>query len=155
MKRILCVITLLILPSFAFAQDGEFPKFKVNVLVTTAEEDISSTINSFLRREFRSLNDVEIDEAEPFWELLIVAQKVWAGGAAVGVAFSIVIVEPFWSEELLLYVRPENKTYVEGRTSGLRILKNQYVQVGGEEHIKRICEEIVAADVGRFDLNAK
>ena len=150
MKRILWVITLLILPSFAYTQQSDFPKFKVN-LVLTADEDISAKISSFIKGEFRSLGDVKIDETAPKWEIHIIATKVRTTQKIVmGIVFSVVVVQVFDSDSLLEHVYPDRRLLVRIKILNLKkIFKNQSVYMGTEDDLKRICEDIVA----NFDSN--
>jgi hypothetical protein len=142
MKRIIfSVIVFFLAPTFAFAQD--YPKFKVD-LSLTAVESISTKISSYIKRELRSLNDVEIDEENPSWVISIVAQPIKVGQNSVGVAISTVIIESFESYGLNDFVIYELRDHFDSVTSKFYILKNQYIQTGGEEHLKRMCEGIVA-----------
>ena len=150
MKRILWVITLLILPSFVYAQKSAFSEFKVNLLLTV-DEDISSKISSFIKREFSSLSDVEIDETDPTWEIRIIAHKTrdtWK--RVMGVVFSVVVVRVFDDDSLLEHVIPDRRLLVRIKILNLKkIFKNQSVYMGTEDDLKRICEDIVAD----FDSN--
>lgn len=78
------------------------PKFKARVKVSVSgRENIKGMVTSFINRELRSLQDVELVDHNPEWELEILAMEVSTkGGSKVGIVLSVVILSKFNSQLL-------------------------------------------------------
>ena len=142
------------------AEDDIFGNEKVAIIVL-AEEDIRPEIESYLKRELRSLGDVELVEKEEDWYIeIIVVKNVLTDMREVGLTFSIMILSPFrtWMFEpdriyeytlgVVPFVLSEKESSaIKTLTENLYSYRNHWVTTTGRDSTKDTCQEIIA----RFD----
>ena len=147
MKRFLIFIPLLLMVtviSSVAAQD--LPKFKARVKVSvSADENIKGMVTSYINRELRSLQDVEVVDRDPEWELQILAMEVSTkGGYKSGIVLSVVILSKFSSQILLPFVSGSYKEAVDKLTSNLYYYPDHWLIVDSTKDLKQSCIGIVA-----------
>lgn len=121
-------------------------KFKARVKVSiTADDDIKGTVTSYIHRELRSLNDVEIVDSDPEWELMIIAMEAkTTTGHKTGNVLSVLILSKF-NNSLLLSISGSNKEIVSELTSHLYHFPEQwFLRQGPTKNLKDMCDKIVA-----------
>lgn len=103
------------------AADTKSLRFSTKVKVSiSAPDNIKGSVSSYLNRELRSLNDVEIVGNDPEWIIYMVAVELkTVGGYKSGVAISTVIVQPFDNQLLPGLFQPKFKDIGLELTSGL------------------------------------
>jgi len=156
---LIVVIWIFSLSTNPFAQGLLERSFRVKVVVS-AEEKISGKIESYIKRELRSLADVTIVEEETDYEISVVAiEDKLESGKIVGITLSVVILDCL---DPLLYVIPIAKFFgwtLPGETNmtGFReklgdfgldrpsyILDEHWLRTGSYRALRSICEGIVA-----------
>ncbi len=144
---------LFLIPHSVFSQEKDIPKFSIRVKLTcSAKDNIRGEVESFLRRELRSLNDVILVDENAGLEINIVAmEQETVSRRKVGIIFSVVVLRPM--EELLkFWVMSEGKmTYDKAKFMDrlkdhfkIYLYKGHYIQTGPVEELKSICQSIVA-----------
>lgn len=114
-----------------FAQELSEKTFAVKVIIE-ADKNISSEIESYIKRELRSLGDVKIVEAEEDCALSIIVID-WQTGIAFSFAFLAVLRRDLY---------PEIKDTIE--KENVYLLGNLGLRTGSPEDLRKICEGIVA-----------
>ncbi|NVM55777.1 MAG: hypothetical protein HWN66_18905 [Candidatus Helarchaeota archaeon] len=147
------VILIFRLSTDLFSQ--ELPKFSARVKVdVTADENISSRIESYIKRELRSLQDITIVEDNANFRLSVIALelKTISGEKTGGIALSTVILSPvdvsLMVNLLKVYdvIYPEKIVQAEemiGTWEPCRFLDFS-LQTGSAKDLKRLCEGVVA-----------
>jgi len=147
MKRFLILIALmLVVTAVSSVAAQDLPKFKARVKVSvSADENIKGTVTSYINRELRSLQDVEIVDRDPEWELQILAMEISTkGGYKTGIVLSVVILSKFSNQFLLDRVADSYKEIVGNLTSSLYYYPDHWLRVGSNEDLKSLCNGIVA-----------
>jgi len=124
----------------AHAADIKNMKFSARVKVTvTADEDVKNILNSYLNKELRSFNDVEVVYTNPEWEIAIIAHKI-----TTGVIISTVIKRHFDNWLLSYYFQLKYKDDGLNATSDLYYDIDHFLNVGPSDSLERLCKDIVA-----------
>lgn len=91
----LVVVLMFLWSNGVYSADVQGPRFavKVEVSVEDGDENFKNLVQSYLNRELRSLNDVELVETNPEWELHVIAleTKYTNGDKDGGVVLSVVL----------------------------------------------------------------
>ena len=142
MKQRLLILLVLLLMVGAPVTLSQKAMFRVAVEITTKDESIKSLIESYIKRELRSLGDVEVVKKDPHLKIEMVCIKHKSkDGNHLGYAFATAFTRKHstvdWlrtdiSEDLKVFLTP------------VYVLENLYLKVGGRESIKSSCQEIVA-----------
>jgi hypothetical protein len=115
-------------------------KFSARVKVTVmADEDVKNTLSSYLNKELRSFNDVEVVYTNPDWEIEIIAHKI-----TTGVIISTVTKRHFYNGLLSYYFQPKYKDDGLNATSDLYYDIDHFLNVGPSNSWERLCKDIVA-----------
>lgn len=111
LRSIVVLFAIVVLSGEAHAADTSnlrWPSIRVKVTVS-APDNIKGAMSSYLNRELRSLNDVELVDTNPFWEIDVVAMELkTVGGYTSGVALSTVIIRAFDNQTLSDFLQPKN-----------------------------------------------
>jgi hypothetical protein len=129
-----------------YAAEINNPQFSAKVKVSvSAPDDIKDLVSSYLNRELRSLNDVEIVDNNPDWEIEIVAMELkTVSGYKNGIAISTVILSPYNNQALSEFFKPEFKESGLLITSGLSWYSDQMLNVDSSDNLQELCKTIVA-----------
>jgi len=131
------------LVSLADAKDQQFTA-RVKVIVS-AKENIKSSLTSYLNRELRSLNDVELVETDPEWELNVLAVELkTTGGYKSGVALSVVIISPFINQMLSGFFQEQFEDAGLKMTSDLYLYPDHWLNVGPADKLQDLCKDVIA-----------
>lgn len=153
---LIVVIWIFRLSTYLLGQEFPEPPQRVKVNVT-AHEDISGRIESYIKRELRSLQDVEVVQDNPTYEIFIIASEhvTESGHKMGGISFSILILSPIHVSSLLNTLKNLNIIYPRqikllekwfGTPQPYK-LHDFFGLIGSAEDLKGLCEQIVA----RFD----
>ena len=130
-------------------------RFQVYVHITAEDASLKSLIESYIKRELRSLQDVDVvyTRDEMPYEIAVVAMelKKVSGHKSGGVAFAVNILYPFDNRAIEWYVRFKQvwDTFVNPLTLGLYRHPDLSVQVGDRANLEGLCQTLVAT----FDAN--
>ena len=147
-RTMLICLFLLISVGFTGAQQGErLPtKFRVYVQVSG---DLKTEAESYLKRELRSLGDVEIMDLSGVYELKVInlESKYKSSGTKTGqVDFACMGIKRFNPFDLSSQLPKKHFDTVFDATSNLYYFPEMYVLRINEERteLKQVCQEIVA-----------
>jgi len=145
-QSIAVLTSIAVLSLSAHAADNSKPRFPVKAKVSVlGSESIKSSVSSYLNRELRSLNDVELVDDDYEWEIRICAIEIkMQTGQKAGFALSSVIIQTFYNRPLSLWVKPRHLDYVLDLTSGLSYYPIQRLRVGGPEDLQEMCKDVIA-----------
>lgn len=140
----LCLIAVFGLT--AHAADTSNLRFSARVKVTvSAPDNIKGAVSSYLNRELRSLNDVELVDTKPEWEINVLAMELkTVGGYKSGVVLSTVIINSFDNQMLSVFFQPNLKDIGLYMTSSLSWYPDHWMNVGSTDDLQRLCKDIVA-----------
>jgi hypothetical protein len=146
------------IPHSGFSQEKDIEKLSIRVkLACSAQDNIRGEVESYLRRELRSLNDVILVDENPDLEVRIIAmEQKTTDGIKVGLVFSVVVLEPM-ADTIKFWVMSQGKiaydklAFMDKLKDDLRIYayKAHWVRTGPIEELRSICQKIVA----RFDID--
>jgi len=147
MKKVLvftAFFVLVVMVNFPTAQES--PKFKARVRVSvTASESIKGTVTSYINRELRSLQDVELVDRDEEYELKIMAMELSdAGGYNFAIALSAVSLIKFPNQLLSNVVPNSYKEAIVKLTSGLYYYPIQWLITGPTRDLRKLCSDVVA-----------
>ncbi len=136
----------LVLSIDAYAAGTSNPRFSARVKVTvTASDNIKSNIVSYLNRELRSLNDVELVDTKPDWEICVLALELSnVGGYKTGVALATVYLKHFENEGIGEWFKPQNKKNALNITSSLYWRPDYWLVAGSTDDVQKLCKDIIA-----------
>jgi hypothetical protein len=150
------VAFLLCLPPESPAREGGRPDtlLKVSVRVS-GDPEIANLVKSFIGRELRSINDVQVTNTGPDWvfHVITVAVKL-KKGVITGYGVSVIILETFNSEALTPLLDKRYADRAHTLTADLYSVKKHLINIGSRDDIKNICRQIVA-DVDKEFLAIK
>ncbi len=128
------------------AETRDFPPFSTKVCVMVGAEDyIRGKIDSYIKRELRSLSDVTLVDEGADWKLSILAMEPSTrGGGKGGVVISWVILKPFNNQWLSTLFQDGYKELGLTLTDGLCREEDHLLKVGPSEELRSMCEEMVA-----------
>ena len=128
------------------AQKKEPGKFSTTVKVkVSADENIKGRIESYLKRELRSLGDVTVVDEKPSWEICLVAlEQHDVEGEVTSVVLSVVILTPLPADLLgwVLKLNAEQVDYIS--RIGCFHYRAHWLKTGPPKGLKDICEGIIA-----------
>ena len=155
LKNTLCGICVLFFVLFTTGpkQVDAREKLKVSVSVTVDDKSTKNLFESYLKRELRSLQDVEIGEAKhaPYYELSVIAvEPVYAAsGQKTGrIAIAYVFTHRFDPSILVPHIPEEHQVNVIVETLFLYYEPIVGCYEGGRQDIPELCRELVA----KFDI---
>ena len=145
-------------PTNRTEQQKELPKFSARVQVSVSSGDqISGEITSYINRELRNLHDVIVTDDKPEYRINIVAmENRLTNGVRTGYSLSVIVTTPFDPSVLKLVValalgQKDEKTSLELQnritkdTLDYEMIVQHYVQTGGQDDLRGICEKVVAS----------
>jgi len=102
-------------------------------------------VSSYLTRELRSLNDVELVDNNAAWQIKVVALELEnVGGYKTGVALATLIIAPYGNQILSGLFLPKCKDDGLAMTSGLAYYPDDHVlKAGSTDHLQSLCKDIV------------
>jgi len=132
--------------TLSLAEDSLFPGFSTRVsLVVTAKENIKDLIESYMGRELRTFRDVVVTNNAPEWKICVVAVELRSrAGYKTGIAFSVVISEPFNNELVVDMWQQEFRDLGSLLTTGLSVYEGHWLTLGSTEDVEGLCEGIIA-----------
>jgi len=137
------VLAFLMVPARGAGADDLQFSAKVKVAISAAE-NLKGPVSSYLNRELRSLNDVEIVDDNSEWNINVIAMDLQTiGGYKSGVALSAVIFDSFDNKLLLDWFQPKFKEIGANLTSGLSYHPDLLLKVGSADHLQELCKAIV------------
>ena len=144
--------------NLSFAADTKNLHFSARVKVAVkADDDIKNTVTSYVYRELRSLNYVELVSNEPEWEISIVAMapKLINGSNKIGVTLSTVITHHVEKLMLSIMLKPELKA--DDMTSAFLWGSDtdHLLYVGATDDLQNLCKDIVAEFDTKVEENRK
>lgn len=133
----------------AYSADTSTMNFIARVKVTVAASDnVMDTVSSYMKRELLSLNDVELVDDNPEWEINVMALELrTVGGYKVGVAVSTVIISHYNNQLLADFFQQKFKDTGLEMTSQLYLHPEHRLNIGLPDDLNKICRDIV----GDFD----
>ena len=138
------IILFVFIGAIAQASDLDDPKDKlIKVKFSfSADKNIGNRVDSYIKRELRSLGDVAIVEKYGDWELDILAmESITKGGNKSGIVVSVAILEkPRGSIWDLI----PSKSKDEDPLRPDIYITDHWLRMGPQEALKSICEKIVA-----------
>lgn len=129
----------------AYSADTSTTNFTARVKVTvTASDNVMSTVNSYMKRELLSLNDVELVDDNPEWEINVMALELFTvGGNKVGVAVSTVFISHYNNQLLSGFFQQKFKDTGLEMTSHLYLHPEHRLNIGSPDDLNKICRDIV------------
>lgn len=142
---VLAFLFVLAMPS-SHADDVNDLRYSAKVKVDiSASDNINGVVSSYLKRELRSLTDVEIVENNPEWIInILVVELETVGGHKNGVAISTVITSQLRSQSLSELFQPKYSDLGLRLTSGLKKVGSHWLNIGSSNDLQNLCKEIVA-----------
>jgi hypothetical protein len=154
LPRLLCLLIVCAVGSRANAQTALVPAFSARVSIdVTAPQSIHSAISSYLTRELRELQGVQVVDSAAGYVLTVVAIETKSrGGQPTGVAMAVHSASVFDSALVgwVLQMRGEklaesSRKAVDLLTSRLQNPGQLELYVGADDDLKVLCERIVAS----------
>jgi len=139
--RFLAVLLLLLIPLSAFAEEK---KMFVSVVVTGDNKD---QISSYVKRELRELNDVELIPFGDYSIYIVCLEAENRNREPIGFTLSWVVTDTWEPWEIVLRTLAEcgpRSAYDEARTAVPVTLKQHIIQTIPMEDVKKACERLVA-----------
>jgi len=149
-KRIGFLLTTIILISLfgnvARAESGSANQFHAKVQVSvSANDNIKGQVESYIKRELRSLQDVTLVDEGADWELSILAMEVSTkGGYKSGVIISVVILSPFNNQIVSGMLQEKYKELGTNLTKGLYWYPDHWLRAGPVDQLRSLCVELIA-----------
>ena len=152
LKRILVLGAIVI--AFAFSiighpQKKSAQRFQVYVDIT-ADEGLKPLIESHIKRELRSLQDVDLvyarDEISYEVRIVVVEVETVSGYKTGNVACAVNFLRPFNNRVIEQYARSKEvwDTFINPLTSGLYFSPDLWVVGASRSDLGRLCQELVA-----------
>lgn len=114
-------------------------------LVVSAPDSIRDSVISYLNRELNALNDVQLVDNAPQWEISVVALEIRSTrGYRGGIAVSTVVLNRFQNEELAPLFRPAEKAWGLAQTSNLWKYPSHSLHMDASDRLQIVCRQIVA-----------
>ncbi len=139
------LFAIIVVLSFeAHAADTNNARFTSRVKVTVSSNDnIKDTVSSYLNRELRALNDVELVDTDPEWVIDVMAMELkTSSGRKPGVVLSTVISLYYDKQEVINLVKP---MYIDTLPRhGLQISYWHWLEVDSTDNLQSICKKMVA-----------
>lgn len=140
------IILILVFGNTARAESGGANQFSAKVQVSvSADDNIKGQVESYIKRELRSLQDVTLVDEGADWELSIVAMEVSTkSGYKSGVILSVVILSPFNNQMLSGMLQEKYKEFVTNLTKGLYWYPGHWLRIDSNDQLRSLCVELVA-----------
>lgn len=139
------IIFIVFIGATAQASDLDDPKDKLIKVQFSfnADSNIENRVDSYIKRELRSLGDIVIVEQNGDWELdIIVMEATTKGGYKSGIVVSVAILNKILRGSIWDLIEPDEKDDNPNRTK--INITDHWLRIGPEETLKSICEKIVA-----------
>lgn len=135
------------------AEENGIPKTKIAV-TTSAKESVKGEFESYIKREFRSLKDVEIVDSEADFTIsFVILETQTKGGGTTGYAISQVLSHPFPRSVFHLMFKdklsPKDFEWIKKATEAAKFVDGHSLRTCGPDELKSVCEKLVA----EFDTN--
>jgi hypothetical protein len=142
-------LLLLIILAHSLHGQRSSPTPKIHVkLVVGAEEGLNDRIRSYLSRELRKINDVEIDDSTPVLRLNVIAGNTLnKAGAEIGYTLSVVVTSLEDRDIVLAFTTqlPDaQRKFLEENLSKQGTLVDHIVYTVSPEGLPELCAKIVA-----------
>lgn len=130
----------------AIAADNSPQRFTSRVKITVGSSDkIKDSVRSYLNRELRSLNDVELVDTDPEWEIDVIAMELkTTSGRTPGVVLSIVIGLYYDKAEMANIIKPLYADSFLQKPNGLQVAYWHLLQVDSADNLQKMCKEFIA-----------
>ena len=115
----------------------------------TADENFEREASSYLKREFRSLHDVEETSNKPDLRIRILAMSIKSiDGHSHGFAFSIVVSRPldqeYLNDMLSSALDAKHLKFLDSITKDTEVILGEFSRTGGPTELEVMCKKIVA-----------
>ena len=135
-------------------------KFTARVQITVSgSDDIKREVSSYLKREFRSLGDVEETETKPYYRIRVVASSTQLeGGHTAGFVLSVLITRQFYIDDYTppLKLDAKGSDFLKNITKNHEEFLTLLVRMGGSKDLQKLCKEVVAEiDSDYIELDRK
>lgn len=139
-------IVLIFFGNPARAESGSAKQFSAKVQVSiSANESIKSQVDSYIKRELRSLQDVTLVDEGADWELNILAMEASTkAGYKSGVILSVVIISPFNNQIVSEMLQDKYKEFGTTLTKGLYRDPDHWLRTGPNDQLRSLCVELIA-----------
>jgi len=140
------IILIFLFGDVARAESGNANQFFVKVKVSvSADENIKGQVESYIKRELRSLQDVTLVDEGADWELSILALEVSTkGGYKSGVIISAVILYPFKNQMVSEMFQEKYKEFGTNLTKGLYWGPFHWLRTTSNDKLRSLCVELIA-----------
>lgn len=126
-------------------------RFSARVKVTVTSDNVTDNVNSYLNRELRALNDVELVDTDPEWEINVVTLEIkTVDGSKSGIAISTVIISYCDNQMLSVFLQRKCKDTGLKMTSGLSSHPNHWLSIGSKDDLQNLCKDIIAILIQKF-----
>lgn len=143
-RTIAGVITIIVLSVAAYAADTNNSRFTSRVKVTVSSNDnIQDIVKSYLNRELRSLNDVELVDTDPDWEIEVLAMELkTSSGNKPGVVLSTVLSLYYDKQVVINLIKP---MYIDTLPpNGLQVTHYHWLNVDSKDNLQNMCNKMIA-----------
>lgn len=139
-------IVLIISGNPARADLGNARQFSAKVQVSiSADESIKSQVDSYIKRELRSLQDVTLVDEGADWELNIIAMEVSTkAGYKSGIVLSVIIISPFKNQIVSEMFQEKYKDFGATLTKDLYRHPDHWLRAGPNDQLRSLCVELIA-----------
>lgn len=145
--RIIGSLTILAILSLAVhAAEPRDAQFSASVkLSVSATDSIKNSVTSCLNRELHALNDVQLVEDKPEWEINVLALEVRSTrGYRGGIAMSTVILTRFQNEKIATLFHPAEKVRGLAQTKNLWEYPSHSLNMDASDRLQIMCKQIIA-----------
>ena len=144
-RSIIILLAIIAFSVKAYPVDTSSMNFIARVKVTvTATDSVMGTLSSYMRKELLSLNDVELVDEKPEWEINVTASELrTVSGYKVGVAVSTVIITHYDNQMLSDFFQQKFKDTGLEMTSKLYLHPEQRLDIIPPDDLYKICRDIV------------
>ncbi|WJW76086.1 hypothetical protein QVG61_03055 [Thiohalobacter sp. IOR34] len=140
------IILIILFGNVARAAQGSANQFSAKVKVTvSADDNIKGQVESYIKRELRSLQDVTLVDEGADWELSILAMEVSTkGGYTSGVILSVVILSTFNNQMVSGMLQEKYKELGTNLTKGLYLYPDHWLRAGADDQLRSLCIKLIA-----------
>lgn len=141
--NLLAIVLIHMLASSSVAKD--IPEFRAHVKVDViADESLKKVVERHVNGELEEIIDVELVDYEPEWKLQIQATDLLTkGGDESGIVLSVVILNRFMDHRMPQFIQVNDRRRLDKMDSGPYYYTDNWLKVGSEKEIERLCNEIV------------
>jgi len=143
---LLAIILILVFGNTARAESGGANQFSATVQVlVSADDNIKGQVESYIKRELRSLQDVTLVDEGADFVLHVVAMEIFTtNGYKRGVVLSVLILSSFNSQSISWILKDEYKELGASLTKDLYRYSEHSLRSGSNDQLRSLCVELIA-----------